>query len=145
LKSLFQVCFLICITLLLFTLSLNLISGLGVFGFGEVSSPELEGTTESLFTRLSGFEGGMGTVWAVVTTAAGVLSVAAAVLMRSTTPIGIYLFSAVFWTSYTRFIGFVNINNLFVTGVLSGFLLIVTVGLLFIWVGALIGMLTGSG
>jgi len=145
-KSLFQICFLICMLLIIFTLIINFVVALGVFGDATLNTPvATEGDEQDLFYEISGFSGGMGQVWFIVTAVGGILSVAAAILMRSTTPIGIYLFSEIFWTSYSKFIDTVNINNIFGGEPLGMLFLVITVGLLFIWVGALIGMLTGSG
>jgi hypothetical protein len=132
--------------LIIFTLVINFVVAFGVFGDADISTPvATEGSEEDVFYKISGFEGGMGQVWFIVTAVGGILSVAAAILMRSTTPIGIYLFSEIFWTSYTKFIDTVNINNTFGAEPLSMLFLVITVGLMFIWIGALIGMLTGSG
>jgi len=108
------------------------------------------GGSDNIFQELTGLSGGMEYVWGIVLTITGVMSVGAAILMHSATPIGAYIFSAVFWTSYNRCISVVNIpmgdgSLLFAAEPMASFLVIITVGILFLWSAAIVGIFTGSG
>jgi hypothetical protein len=122
--------------MIIFTLAINLVSALGVFS--AIPTGIASGTAGELFTAVSGFTNGFEYIWVILLTATGFLSFFMAKLMGSASIIGIYLFSAVFWSSFSRCIAFININGF----IPADFLTIITVGLLFIWVAAVIGMLT---
>ena len=62
-------------------------------------------------------------------------------MTQSTNMIGVWLFSSVFWTSYNNAISVIDVNS----WIPGDFLLMFTVAFLFLWVGAVIGILTGSG
>jgi hypothetical protein len=140
LTSFFQVCVYFCLFLLIFTLSVNFVTGLQLFIDVE-TGPDLSGetTAEGVFSRI--VDNDMFAIWAMVTSLSGLAAGVLAVLTRSVSILGVYLFSVTFWTSYTLFVSTVNINS----WIPLEFMLIFTVALLFIWVAAIIGMLTGSG
>jgi hypothetical protein len=118
--------------MIIFTLCVNFVSALGIF-----SSVPIGATKASILTEISGLSGGYETLWVVLLVAIG-FTIVIAKWVSSTSIIGIYLFSSIFWTSYSRCITVININNFIPTE----FLAIFTVGLAFIWVAAIIGMLT---
>ena len=68
-------------------------------------------------------------------------TIALAILTHSPSIIGAGIFSTVFWTSY------VNVNTIISIGgyVPMSFITISFVVMGFLWVGAVIGMITGSG
>lgn len=154
-ETFFQICIIFSILLIIFTLSINFVSALGVFGGIEFeqgvvietgdSGTDITDISDDVFTKLSGYTGGAQNVWVAVMTIAGIISIATAILMHSAVPVGVYIFSAVFWSSYGRTINIVNINGIFSTEPMMQFLLILTVGLIFIWLGALAGMFSGGG
>jgi len=154
-ETFFQICIIFSILLIIFTLSINFVSALGVFGdidfeqginidSGDAGT-NLTDISDNVFTKISGYSGGAQSVWVAVMTIGGIISIGTAILMHSAVPIGVYIFSSVFWTSYGRTLNVVNINGIFSTEPMSQFILIITVGLIFIWLGALAGMFSGSG
>lgn len=150
LNTFLQICIYISIALIVFTLCVNFVSAMNVFQTTVSTGVVTEGSSNNIFSDITNLDGGMEYVWGIVLTITGVLSVGAAILMHSPIPIGAYLFSAVFWTSYTRCITVLNIPisegaTLFSTEPLTLFLSIITVAILFVWGAAIVGIFTGSG
>ncbi len=150
LNTFLQISIYISIALVIFTLCINFISELGVFRTEIETGIVIAGSSDNIFQEITELDGGMEYVWGIVLTITGILSVGAAILMHSAIPVGAYLFSAVFWTSYNRCISVINQpmtdgTLLFATEPLASFLVIITVGILFLWAAALVGMFTGSG
>ena len=149
LSTFLQISIYITIALVLFTLCVNFISALGVFQTTLETGISTTGSSDNIFSQITGLSGGMEYVWSIILTLTGLAAVVVAVFTRQVTPIGIYLFSAVFWTSYNRCISVINVpigdgTMLFSTMPMSMFLVIATVGILFLWAAAIIGVLTGS-
>jgi len=155
-ESFFQLCIIFSILVIIFTLSINFVNALGVFGdttvdtgydtnVGDITDAEYE-TSNTVFQKfLPGLPNGVADIWGTVMTAGGIASIAVAILMHSAIPVGVYIFFTVFWTSYIRCIGVININGIFTSAPLSGFLIIITVGMIILFMGALAGMFSGSG
>jgi len=143
-SSFYQTCIYLCIVIIIFTLSINFINTLGIFKDVD-SGIETEGDADNIFQEISSFDGGFEYVWLTLLTASGIGALLVAKLTSSTNMIGIWLFSSVFWSSYAKCISVVNINSNGVAWIPADFLIIFTVGLLFLWAAAIIGMLTGSG
>jgi len=80
----------------------------------------------------------MNDMWLAVLFGTGILGLFLAWAMHSAVPIGVWLFSSVFWSSYGNALGVLDI-------VPAEFRLIGTAVMLFIWVGAVAGMFSGSG
>lgn len=133
----FRICVYFCLGLIIFTLCINLVSALNIFTSIDTGVSST-GSSNDIFTQITGLSGGMQFIWASVLTIGGFLAIVMAKMLQSTSIIGIYLFSSVFWTSYSRFVTTININSF----IPSNFLIIFTVGLLFIWGAAVISMLT---
>ena len=111
-----------------------------------VQEQNITQTSDNIFSIMSGFSGGAEYVWLTTFLLTGGAAFILAKMLQSSSIIGVWLFSSVFWTSYHNCLTVVNVNNwLLEFSVFSDFILIATVGLLFIWIGAVIGMLTGSG
>jgi hypothetical protein len=77
----------------------------------------------------------------LVLTVGGIGSIVAAKFMQSSSIIGVWLLSAVMWTSYSKCISVININSWIPGDVFTMF----TTALIFIWAAAIIGMLSNSG
>jgi len=144
----FQICIMISIFLIVFNVLAVFVNALDVYG-GEVETGvdiEESDTADDVFKKiLPNLPGGAASVWTTILTVSGIASIAVAILMHSATPVGVWIFSSVFWTSYTAMIGVVNVNNIFTEVPMVYFLLAFTVGLIFVWMGALAGMFSGSG
>ena len=145
LNTFYQVCIYITVGMILFTLSFNFVAGLDVYDttaeHGLVPGDNTNETFMNL-TESPEFEGGMvlDNIWTFVL-AGGIGAIVVAGITRSPIILGVYIFSFVFWTSYGNTLSIINIGGY----IPAGFLLIGTVGMAFIFVGAIAGMLGGSG
>lgn len=137
--TLYRGCFWFCIAITAITLSISFVSGMEIFGEHIEMGINTSGNSTTIFTQLSGLTGGLEYMWGLAIGVGLALTSVIAYATNSTTPIGIYLFAIVFWTSYTRGISIVN------GYIPASFLLIGTVMMLFMFSGAVIGMLSGSG
>jgi hypothetical protein len=154
-ETFFQISIIFSILLITFTLAINFVSALGVFGEidfetgidteSSLNNDDVSSISDEVFVQLSGFTGGMGQLWFSILTITGIGTIVVAILMHSAIPIGVWIFSAVFWSSYIRCINVINVGGIFTTNPMLQFLIILTVGLIFIWIGALAGMFGGSG
>jgi hypothetical protein len=126
-----------CLMMIIFTLAVNFVSGLGIFTSAD-TGVNSSGTPSDIFTEISGFTGGFQYIWVVLLTTGGFATIVIAKIVGSTNIIGVYLFSAVFWTSFSRCLTVVNIGG----WVQTDFLNIFIVAIFFVWVAAIISMLT---
>lgn len=144
-NTFYQYCVYICICLIVFSMSIAFVNSLDVFGIEyDVGYSGGDSSNESfveLTTNQSGVGFDMGDIWGMATIGTGLVGLLLVALTRSTVIIGVYIFSAVFWMSY--------VNILFVVySLLVGLELFVVIGttaMFFAWVGAIVGMLSGSG
>lgn len=148
LNSLFQTCFYLTLVLLVFSLSISFISALGIFGTVEsgvdVDIEDADETTDNVF----GMNINMSVILTAVTSSEGIASLAGlgatvgmAILTRSPTLIGVGLFSTLFWTSYIHTANVISVGGFIPVGLI----IISSVIVVFLWIGAIIGMITGSG
>ena len=143
-NSLFQICIVIVITLVIFNLAVAFVDGTGVFQteYKKGFQPTEGADANSTFGNLTGPQvAGMGNLWSLVLTAAGITGLFLAWLTRSLAIVGIVIFSIVFWATYINTLGIVHATDL----IPGSFILIGTTAMFFVWAGAIIGMLTGSG
>jgi len=131
------------ITLLMLSFSLvaNFVAGLGIFPFAEdVGSSSDTSSALGDYTTL-GSNANMWSIFTMVTVGTGLGAIVLAWATHSMTPIGVHLFGAVFWASW------LNMQSILGTGeyIPNDLLTVATVGVLFIFIAAIIGMLTGSG
>jgi len=140
---LFRIAVNLCLALIIFTLVINFVDGLDLFmpaGEGIVVK-----NTSSIIEKISGYEGKMAEMWLFVVSLSGVTALmvggVASVVTRSPAPIGIAVFGTIFWVSYVRALTVLSANQY----IPNDFLLIGTCVVVFIFIGAVIGMLTGSG
>jgi len=127
--------------MLVFTLSVSFISGLGVFPT-EVKTGIHGDEPSDFLALLTGLDDpNMNALFLSVTTIAGLITVGLAIATRSMIPVGLYLFGVVFWTAYIRTLGILSFEGL----IPGDFILIFTAGMIFVFVAAIIGMITGSG
>ena len=139
LGTLFQACFYFCVVVTIVTLCVSFISSTEIFGEHIEMGVDMSGNSTTIFTKLSGLTDGFEYMWGLAVGVGLAVTSVIAYATRSTTPIGIYIFASVFWTSYAKAI---SITQGYVP---DQFLLIGTVTMLFIFTGAVIGMLSGSG
>jgi len=136
--------------MILFNLVFAFVAGLGVFGTSFDAGVVATGNASDTFnetTNLNVGEGtyGMESLWSIVMGGAvGALSgLVVAWLTKSTNAIGAFIFGAVFWASFMNTYSIININE-FLTP-LWGFVIIMIVGMFFIFTAAIVGMFSGSG
>jgi len=126
---------------MVFTLLLNFVAITGAFPFVEDESGKDLGNTGKILNDTTDYtSGGMDWVW-VVGIGGVALGVVAGALMHSVVPIGISIFGSVFWASFINVHGILSIGGYIPSDILTIF----TVCVVFIFIAAIIGMLTGSG
>jgi len=142
LNSFFRVCVMIVFFLLGFSLIANFVGSLGIFP--DVSNVGISGVnrSEDALRVLTGLEDpSMQSIFVGVTGLSFIGVIALAGLTRSLIPIGLHLFGLVFWTSWIRMLSVLSYG-----GYIPGdFLLVFTVGVVFVFIAAIIGLLTGGG
>jgi len=141
-NSFFRICVLITLILMVFSLVANFVVGLGAFpGVTDIgSSPDTDSALGDL-TTLDSDDTDMWSIFTMVTVGTGLGAIALAWATHSMTPIGVHLFGTVFWASW------LNMSSILSYGsyVPADLITVGTVGVLFIFIAAVIGMLTGSG
>ena len=138
--NLFRVCLGFTIMLLAFSLVANFVSALGVFP--HTTNIGLDaGDTDDALAELTGLDSpNMQAIFIGVTGLTFIGAVALSVLTKTITPIGLHLFGVVFWTSWIRMSSVLGYGGYIPAELLGVF----TIGAMFIFIGAIIGMLTGS-
>lgn len=141
-NSFFRLCVMFILLMLTFSFVANFVSALGIFphtagmGISGVDSAE---DALPVLTDLS--DPSMAGIFLGATALTFIGAVALAFLTRSITPIGIHIFGVIFWASWINMLGLFSYG-----GYIPGeFLLIFTVGVMFVFIAAVVGMLTGSG
>jgi len=125
--------------LLAFSLVANFVDGLGIFP--HTSSIGTEITTSNALSQLTGLDNpSMQGIFLGVTGLAFVGVVALCWATKNVVPLGLYLFGVIFWTSWIRMSSVMSYGGYIPAELLAVF----TVGAIFLFVGAIIGMLTGS-
>ena len=145
LNTLFQICLFLTIGMIMFTLTFNFLVGLDVFGVpGAAGIVPGEGNETFMgFTTSPEYPLGVdpGNLWTLVLTAAGAIGILVAWITRSTVILGVYIFGFVFWAAYINAFSIIALGG----WIPEGFLNMVHAGMIFIFVGAIAGMLSGSG
>ena len=143
----------LCMCLIAFNLAFAFMVGLGVFGSPATGGIQLSGDTDSDFSNITELEAtndegaytGMNALWVIVGgSAVGVVGgLLLGFVTHSSVFVGVGLFSGVFWSSYLNSLVILQNMNILVS--LAGFMLIGTILMVFMFAGAVIGMLSGSG
>ena len=115
---------------ILFSFSIIFISSLDVFPTEAVGG-----------SAITGLDPNLDWVWGTIVSFGSLLTLVICYVLRSAVPLGIYLFGAVYWTSW------IHAQAIFSTGgyIPGGFILLFTIGVGFVFVASIIGMLSGSG
>ena len=142
-KSMYQMCFYFCLILVLVNLGWGFLRGIdGMWTASASDQNVLDGTNDqSLIHELTGLDSGGTNLWLMITSVGAASAVAFSWMVHSLTPLGLYLFGVAFWTSYNGTLTIINMNG----WIPGDFVLIVTVTMAFLFIGAIIGMITGSG
>jgi len=136
----FRASVIIAITLLVFTLSANYILGTGAFPISGDAGKDIDDTGALLGETSTLSTPNMDYLWGIIIggIAAGII---AGALTHSVVPVGIFVYSSVFWASFIRTHSLLSWGG-FIPG---NFLSIFTIVIVFVFIAAVIGMLTGSG
>ena len=143
----------ICMCVIAFNLSFAAVTGLGVFGDME-SGVHMGDDTTDAFANITNVNAttqsgesytGMDALWIIV--GGSVIGGAAGLFLSWATHTSVFmaigLFSGIFWSSYLGSLSIINTGGYLVN--LMGFVLIGTVLIVFVFAGAVVGMLGGSG
>jgi len=139
LSNYFRIAVYFCLVMIIFTLAINFVSALNIFPSVE-SGMEVDtsdGATD-IVQRISGFSGELGSMWSIITIATAGIAIVVARIIGNASVIGVWLFSEIFWTSYSRAMTVTNIGGY----IGHNFLIMFTVALVFIWIAAVISMMT---
>ena len=137
-NTFFQVAIYVCLALIVFNFAYSFIVSLSVFPVGPEGVP---GSTQaSVFRALTGLNTGVADLWLIIVSAGAIATGFISWLIRSPAPIGVYIFSVVFWNSYNA-----ALNALPLEMLPAEFVIIGTVAMLFLYSAASIGLLTGGG
>lgn len=141
LTSLFQKCTYFTILMFIFILLVNFIIALNIFGVVAIG-PATGGDPGAYADTMFHIPISTTDLWGIAFGAAALGAIGIGFLTQSTTVVGVYLFSVVFWT------GFINMYNSFgylFVGTMSMFFGIGFAVVLIVFIAAVIGMLSGSG
>jgi len=129
--------------LILINVGWGFVRGIDGVWTAEASEQNLiEGTNDNgILGELTGLDSAGTDLWLMVTTIGGAAALAFSWMVHSLTPLGIYLFGVAFWSSYNGTVTIIGMNS----WLPGDFILIITVAMIFLFVGAIIGMITGSG
>lgn len=140
-NSFFRICVWFILLMLTFSLIANFVSGLGIFPNVATVGVDIDSDSGALSTLTNLASPNMSSIFLGVTGVTFLFAVGLSTLTRSITPIGLHLFGVIFWASW------INMIHIFSTGgyIPSDLILVGTVGVMFVFIAAIIGMLTGSG
>jgi len=141
-NTLFRICFNITLAMIIFNLALAFVDSTGAFPAHPSYTPDVTaGNALSKFTTLAPGNQNMDALFKSLLGLGLLGAIAIAALLHSVAPIGVYLFGAVFWAAFIKTSFLFNQGGFFPPEVI----VIFTVGMIFLFIGAIAGMLTGSG
>ena len=139
-NSFFRICIVMCIGFILFNVLLAYFASAGNYGFQEDIGISVTDESDALTTFTGLKNSNMRSLFLGVTTIAFLGAVTLSVFTRTVTPIGLYLFGLVFWTSWIKTKSILGEGGY----IPDNFLIVFIVGALFIFIAAIIGILTRS-
>jgi len=135
--SFFRTALYIAMGMILFNVIIGWIFSTGAFPLE--GNPGMELTEDNALNKLTGLTGGMEYIWLAGTTLSALASIGLAILLRVITPIGIWMFGEVFWTSWIRTNSVLSMGGFLP----DEFLAIFFIGMMFLFIAVIIGMLVG--
>jgi len=141
LNTFFRIAIFLCLALLVFTLAINFVNWTEAFPIDVDSGISGVHGNDTLSKLTSLSDPNMNFLWAICTTVTGAAAIGISVLTRSIVPVGVYVFGAVFWTSWIRMWSITQIGSLLPVELTSIFF----IAAIFLFIAAVVGMLTGSG
>lgn len=144
-NTLFRLVFYITVLLMLFNLGWGLVRSLDGTVFSDVDDPwdsDVDRDSgESVMYALTGIESKDGTLFGVVLAGAGLVVGLFSLVTHNYTPIALYLFGVGFWASYNGTITAINLGGM----IPFEFMILVHATMAFLFIGAIIGLITGNG
>jgi len=123
--------------------------------FPDVFDYDLEGTNdtsrfENLTQNITGSSDSKGvsfdTFWIIATGGVAITgAIVLGILMQSTNIIGVWIFGTVFWSCWSKLIVLFSLFDITSSAAGAALVAMITVGMMFIFIGAIIGMLSQSG
>jgi len=142
--NLLKTCLYICMLLIMFTLVINFVDSTSAFDTKVESGVETQTSDNDVLEVFTNNpDQTVNNIWLVAVGSALVGAAFLAAITHSIVPIGIHLFSTIFWTSYLRAWAVISAGGF--TEDLGGFMIIFTAAVMFLFIGAIVSMLTGSG
>jgi hypothetical protein len=138
-NSFFRICIYLCMALIVFTLVVNFVEAVGNFGVTTDFGTDVD--ESNALSQISGFSGGMENLWLVITLTGGLASIGLVFISKSLSPLAVYAFSTVFWTSWIRMHNILTAGNYLP----SELFIIFWVVVLFLFIAAAIGLISGGG
>jgi len=142
-NTLFRLALYITIILMLFNLGWGLLRSLDGTVFAESSDQSAinASTDMGVMQQLTGISPSEQNIWGFILTIGAAASLLFSWMVHSLVPTAMYLFGVGFWGSYNATLSAVNIG-----GYIPGeFMLLVTAAMGFLFLGAMIGLMTGNG
>ena len=136
--SFFKIAIYLAICMIVFNLVIGYVSSLGVFPVETIPGTGVVEESDAL-SVFTGLKGDVADLWLKVTTVFAIPAIGLAILTRSWIPVGLYGFSVVFWTAYTKSNSILSVGG----HVPSDFLGIFFIVMMFIYLAATISILTG--
>jgi hypothetical protein len=138
-----------CIFFIFISMSMGFIDMSGAFPSSGTTNIQIGNTTGSVSNMTGTVVGeaghiSIGEIWAVGTGLAIVGVVAGAILTKSTNMIGVYLFGTIFWSCWLNVCGIMTMNGFLNFSAGLALIGMITIGMTFMFIGAIIGMLSGS-
>ena len=137
----YQTAIYLCLALMIFSLAAAVVDATDAFDTDSSIGTDVNSTSNALESLTGLSDPNMNAIWAAATALSGIGAIALAWITHSVTPVGIWIFGEVFWTSLIR-----TLNILAMGSYLSiEFIIMVQVIVIVLFIAAIIGMLTGSG
>lgn len=154
--SLFQLCFYFCICMLLFNLSVSFVSAANFFDTSVNTGSELGDKGDDITKNASSGQslvygndkvtssGGynFNDIWKILISGVALGAIVILYLSRDIRVLGVYAFGVFFWASYLNMLGIINFSQWFPG---FGFEAIIHGAMVFVFIGAIIGITSGSG
>ena len=128
------------ITLLVFTLAINFVDSLNVFPISLSTGMQIDNSTNAIAVVTGNSDNTINSLWTIGVGLGAGAALLGAFVSKSATPIALYIFGSIFWTSYLRALSIITFGGYIPTEYITMF----TVGVVFLFVAAFISILAGG-
>lgn len=143
-------CIAACVFMIFVGFSFGFVDAMGVFPVEQASpfdatDDSLE-IVENLSQNITGTEGRMSwsTMWGIVTGAMLIGAIGISLITHTTNLIGVYIFGTFFWSSWINVVGILDTFDFLASAAGLVLLTMITVGMSIMFIGAIVGMLSGA-